>query len=186
MWASAYTAPNNTIIANWDAKEKSKMQRKHSEYLVHYAKKNCVKNAWCCAELMILLGHRKGKGKHPKPKVLSHRPGRNPSETFLNRWRKAKSFERGESNGNRRNILQAYEARHDAVTETIKVIAIKKEHGFQTTRTNRLKSAIGFWPKFARQLWGSDPLYEISGMTTDDEHGSRQRESKVRKQEQRP
>ena len=60
------------------------------------------------------------------------------------RSQKRKSFERGESNGNRRNILQAYEARQDAVTETIKVIAIKKERGFQTTRTNRLKSAIGF------------------------------------------
>ena len=29
-----------------------------------------------------------GKGKHPKPKVLSYRPGRHPTETFLNRWRK--------------------------------------------------------------------------------------------------
>ena len=57
---------------------------------------------------------------------------------------KAKSFERGESNGNRRNILQAYEARQDAVTETIKVIAIYKKSEFQIKKTNRLKSAIGF------------------------------------------
>ena len=56
---------------------------------------------------------------------------------------KAKSFERGESNGNRRNILQAYEARQDAVTETIKVIAIKMSE-FQFHNLNRLKSAIGF------------------------------------------
>ena len=67
-----------------------------------------------------------------------------PARNFSEQMAKAKSFERGESNGNRRNILQAYEARQDAVTETIKVIAIKKERGFQTTRTNRLKSAIGF------------------------------------------
>ena len=67
-----------------------------------------------------------------------------PTRNFSEQMAKAKSFERGESNGNRRNILQAYEARQDAVTETIKVIAIKKERGFQTTRTNRLKSAIGF------------------------------------------
>ena len=56
---------------------------------------------------------------------------------------KAKSSERGESNGNRRNILQAYEARQDAVTETIKVIAEKMSE-FQFHNLNRLKSAIGF------------------------------------------
>ena len=72
------------------------------------------------------------------------RKGQTPARNFSEQMAKAKSFERGESNGNRRNILQAYEARQDAVTETIKVIAIKKERGFQTTRTNRLKSAIGF------------------------------------------
>ena len=43
--ASVYTAPNNIIIANCGFKEKSKMQRKWSEYLVHYAKKNYAKNA---------------------------------------------------------------------------------------------------------------------------------------------
>ena len=45
MQASVYTAPNNIIIANCGFKEKSKMQRKWSEYLVHYAKKNYAKNA---------------------------------------------------------------------------------------------------------------------------------------------
>ena len=53
------------------------------------------------------------------------------------------THERGESNGNRRNILQAYEARQDAVTETIKVIAEKMSE-FQFHNLNRLKSAIGF------------------------------------------
>ena len=45
MQASVYTAPNNIIIANCGFKEKSKIQRKWSEYLVHYAKKNYAKNA---------------------------------------------------------------------------------------------------------------------------------------------
>ena len=45
MQASVYTTPNNIIIANCGFKEKSKIQRKWSEYLVHYAKKNYAKNA---------------------------------------------------------------------------------------------------------------------------------------------
>lgn len=54
----------------------------------------------------------------------------------------AKNYERGESNGNRRNILLVRGTRRGAVTETIKVIAIKKSE-FQSKKTNRLKSAIG-------------------------------------------
>ena len=53
------------------------------------------------------------------------------------------THERGESNGNRRNILLVRGTRRDAVTETIKVIAIKKSE-FHIEITNRLKSAIGF------------------------------------------
>ena len=51
--------------------------------------------------------------------------------------------ERGESNGNRRDVLFVRGTRRDAVTETIKVIAIKMSE-FQTIKTNRLKSAIDF------------------------------------------
>ena len=51
--------------------------------------------------------------------------------------------ERGESNGNRRNVLLVLGARRGAVTETIKVIAIKISE-FPIATTNRLKSAIGF------------------------------------------
>ena len=143
--------------------------------------KLCKKRLTLC-RIDDIIRSQKRKGQTPKAESPISQARATPARNFSEQMAKAKSFERGESNGNRRNILQVRGTRRGAVTETIKVIAIKKERGFQTTRTNRLKSAIGFWPKFARQLWGSDPLYEISGMTTDDEHGSRQRESKVRKQ----
>ena len=51
--------------------------------------------------------------------------------------------ERGESNGNRRDILFVRGTRRGAVTETIKVIAVKMSE-FHIEKTNRLKSAIGF------------------------------------------
>lgn len=91
-----------------------------------------------------IIRSQKRKGQTPKAESPISQARATPVRNFSEQMAKAKSFERGESNGNRRNILQAYEARQDAVTETIKVIAIKKERGFQTTRTNRLKSAIGF------------------------------------------
>lgn len=87
---------------------------------------------------------QKRKGKHQrearqgpcrKGATLSdsERAGEEPNDTA----------ERGESNGNRRDILSVRGTRRGAVTETIKVIAIKKSE-FQIKQTNRLKSAIGF------------------------------------------
>lgn len=89
-----------------------------------------------------MIRAQKRKGQTPETESLISPARAKPTENSLSAT--SDFSERGESNGNRRNILQAYEARQDAVTETIKVIAIKKERGFQTTRTNRLKSAIGF------------------------------------------
>ena len=105
--------------------------------------KLCKKRLTLC-RIDDIIRSQKRKGQTPKAESPISQARATPARNFSEQMAKAKSFERGESNGNRRNILQAYEARQDAVTETIKVIAIKKERGFQTTRTNRLKSAIGF------------------------------------------
>ena len=103
--------------------------------------KLCKKRLTLC-RIDDMIRAQKRKGQTPETESLISPARAKPTENSLSAT--SDFSERGESNGNRRNILPSCGARRDAVTETIKVIAIKKERGFQTTRTNRLKSAIGF------------------------------------------
>ena len=82
--------------------------------------------------MLSRLIHRGLTGK-AKPFPILKRDGASPNDTE----------ERGESNGIRRDILPVRGTRRGAVTETIKVIAIKMSE-FQIKQANRLKSAIGF------------------------------------------
>lgn len=104
--------------------------------------KLCKKRLTLC-RIDDIIRSQKRKGQTPKAESPISQARATPARDFSEQMAKAKSFERGESNGNRRNILQAYEARQDAVTETIKVIAEKMSE-FQFHNLNRLKSAIGF------------------------------------------
>ena len=86
---------------------------------------------------------RSQKGQTPKAESPISQARATPDRNFSEQMAKAKSFERGESNGIRRGILPVRGTRRGAVTETIKVIAEKMSE-FQFHNLNRLKSAIGF------------------------------------------
>ena len=91
-----------------------------------------------------IIMSQKRKGQTPRDVKQGLYKGREPI-LILKGWRTKPNDtgERGESNGIRRNILPVRGTRRGAVTETIKVIAIKMSE-FQIKQANRLKSAIGF------------------------------------------
>lgn len=95
-----------------------------------------------------IIMSQKRKGQTPEEsKAGALQERRNPFRFWKGMAKKPNdTWERGESNGIRRDILPVRGTRRGAVTETIKVIAIRKSE-FQVKKANRLKSAIGFWTK---------------------------------------